>query len=214
MRKVSYLVNIKNKIWGALKIQLSLVLEGGEQWFFSQDSSIRFKCPNSASLTFWPFSPFPESDPWSQSYQGFSQQFVCYCSFNRLLLLAMLIWQTLISLTKNEPTGKSPNQSRHFASKDLPDLCQNITELLQLTPLPLLQRILKCFTHVWRRIPVMLCPFKKHFRSLQNPHGIHPLLFTYRKDNTLSKYFYNGPNNSQLPFLLWQNLRWTFSGVC
>lgn len=54
-----------------------------------------------------------------------------------MLLLAMLIWMTLISLTKNEPTGKSPNQSRHFASKDSPDLCQNITKLLQLTPLPL-----------------------------------------------------------------------------
>lgn len=181
---------------------------------FFQDSNIRLKCPSSASLTFWPFSPFSESDPCSHSCQGFSQQFVRYCSFNRLLLLAMLIWQTLISLTKNEPTGKSPNQSRHFASKDLPDLCQNITKLLQLIPLPLLQRILKCFTHVWRRIPVILCPFKKHFRSLQNPHGIHCLLFTYRKDNTLSKYFYNGPNNSQLPFLLWQNLPWTFSGVC
>lgn len=60
----------------------------------------------------------------------------------------------------------------------------------------------------------MLCPFKKHFRSLQNPHGIHSLLFTYRENNTLGKYFYNGPNNSQLPFLLWQNLPWTFSGVC
>lgn len=54
-------------------------------------------------------------------------------------------------------------------------------------------------------MPAMLCPFKKYFRSLQNPHGIHSLLFTYRKDNTLSKYFYNGPNNSQLPFLVWQD---------
>lgn len=65
-----------------------------------------------------------------------------------------------------------------------------------------------------KKNPSNLVLFQKHLRSLQNPHGIHSQLFTYREDNALSKYLYSGPSNSQLPFLFWQNAPWTFSEVC